>query len=360
MPRMGRRLLVALVLLLCLPLPAQAHEGDNRVRTVLDEVVPALPPEVVVQVRSSTADQVVVANPTATVLQVLDSGGRPFLELSRAGVRGNLSSLDFYTTANPGATSQGVPKDVLAAGGRGAPRWVLLSNGDSWGWFDHRLHPAGVAIPQAERRTRLFDWTIPLLYGARPATVSGHVELSPLLGTFEVVALTPPDGVRLQVLQGRQPGLVLSAAEGRAVTVAGRDGEPFLKLGPGAQVNTGSRTYVEDQQLRGRAAGTPSPTPRFVAVPGGASYSWLDARLRYPASEPPEEVLRRSGTSVVQRWALPATVDGAPVMLTGEIRWIPNPGLAKPRDKGSATWWPYAVGAVVVVLGGTVLLRRHR
>jgi len=373
MLRMGRRLLLLAVLLGTLaPWPAQAHVGDPRLRTVLDAVQPPLPAGVQVEVASSVAEQLVVANPTATVLTVLDTGGAPFLRISRAGVLGNLASLDFYTTANPSASSQGVPKAVLATGGRGAPRWAQISSGDSWGWFDHRLHPAAVAVPRTDAVARLFTWSIPLRYGEQSVTVSGHVDFRPLLGSFQASALPPPAGLTVQVLQGRLPGLLVVADPTRKVTVAGRDGEQFLRLEGSAkvamvvQVNLHSRTYIEDQQARGRNPGLPSPTPRFVPVSGarGPSYSWLDARLQYPDPEPPAAALRSSSPTVIRRWSIPVTVDGAAATLDGEIRWVPNreDPLAAPAHRGPPWWW-YITGAVALgtALGAalTVVLRRR-
>jgi hypothetical protein len=353
-------LLAPLLALWVLAVPsAQAHLADPRIRTVLDDVSPALPEGVVVQAVSSLAEQLVVANPTATVLSVLDNGGRPFLQISRAGVQGNLASLDFYTTANPGGTTAGIPADVLSNGGRGAPRWVPLSKGDSWGWFDHRLHPAGITVPTASRRTRLFDWTVPMTYGSEPVTARGHVDLRPLLGSFLVTADAGPAGLQVQVLQGRLPGLFLTAPAGAVVTVPGRDGEPFLELAGTARVNVHSRTFVEDRQAQGRAAGPPSPQPLFRPAEGanGASFSWLDARLQYPHADPPEAALRSGTPTTVQRWRIPVTVDGRTVALTGAIRWVPNADAPRARAEGHLT---LLLGAALALAAAGLWVRLRR
>jgi hypothetical protein len=78
-----RRLVPAVLLapLLAVGSPATlvlAHEADPRIATVVDEITPPLPPEVVLQAQAAgLATQLVVRNPTATVLDVLDTDVRP-------------------------------------------------------------------------------------------------------------------------------------------------------------------------------------------------------------------------------------------------------------------------------------------
>lgn len=101
---MVRRLLLAVVLLgLILAVPAEAHSyADPALRVVFDGVQPtALPAEVVVDVRPSVVDELVLSNPTTTPLEVLAVGGEPFLRVSSAGVQANLASPDWYSTSTP-------------------------------------------------------------------------------------------------------------------------------------------------------------------------------------------------------------------------------------------------------------------
>lgn len=356
------------VLLLVLPLlllagPAAAHESDPRLVTVLDARDPALPDQVVVQVQAGIATQLVASNPTAEGLEVLGTGGRPFLRLSSAGVFADLGSEDFSTTSNPNGAAP-------TAGADGPARWVQISAGDSWGWYDHRLHPAELRAPaDATREAELAEFEVPLRYGRQEASVAGRVLFRPLLGSLLVAAGPAPEGVAAQALPGRLPGLFLSRTGNEPVTVLGRDGEPFLRLtDAGVEVNERSRTHVEDRQARGQAAGPPSPEPAFrLVAPGASSYTWLDARLRYPADLPPEEVLRADGPTVVHEWAVPVLVGGAPAALTGEVSWLPEADAARlvgGRSAGTATKagppLPLLLGlGAVLVLGASVLLLRR-
>lgn len=353
--------LLAATLLIAPATPAYAHGTDARIVSVLDEIRPPLPAGVLVQVRANLAAQLVADNPTDQPLEVLAPTGEPFLRISRAGVYANLGSPEFFATSNPNG---------VASRPRGPDRFVRISAGSSWGWYDHRLHPAGVQAPADRGRpARLADFQVPLQYGGAAVTVRGHVEYRPLLGTFQDTVRSLPPGMTAVVLQGQLPGLFVTVSA--ALTVLGSDGEPFLRsTGSALSVNTASRTYVEDRQARGLSTGPPSPTPRWQPV-GGRSYTWLDARLRYPAAAPPAAALRTPGPSVISTWSIP--VQGAPP-LTGEIRWVPagSPADEAPTDKASAgsapeprSSWPVllaGLAAVLAVLGlaGVALHRRRR
>jgi hypothetical protein len=353
--------LLTAVLLMVGAAPAAAHEADPRLVTVLDEVVPALPTEVVLQVQAGLATQLVASNPTPEALEVLGREERPFLRISRAGVFADVAAPDFFATSNP---TGAVPRDVAT----GPPRWVQISAGDSWGWYDHRLHPEAVRAPaDQDRPAELADFEVPLRYGGRAVTARGRVLFQPLAGSFEVAADPAPQDLAVSALPGRLPGVFLSAPTG--VTVLGRDGEPFLRFtGAGVEVNEHSRTHVEDRQARGLPAGQPSPEPAWrLAAPGARSYTWLDARLRYPADLPPGDVLRRGEPTVVQRWEVPVLIGGLPQVLSGDITWVPEAeaaaraGAAPPAASGPDRLpWVLLTGAVALVLVLAVGLRRRR
>lgn len=361
-----RRALVLLLVVVAATVtgpPAGAHEADPRIVTTLDGVRPALPADVVVQVQAGIATQLVARNPTDTVLEVVGSSGRPFLRISAAGVQADVGAEEFFTTSSPtGAAPQGTDD--------GPAEWVRISAGDSWGWYDHRLHPEQLRAPDdAEREARLGGWEVPLRYGDQPVTASGKVTFRPLLGGLQVTADPAPPGLTVQALPGRLPGLFLSAEPGTSVTVQGRDGEPFLRItDAGVEVNERSRTHVEDRAARGQDAGPPSTSPAFrLVTPGRRTYTWLDARLRYPEDLPPEEVLRADEPTRLEQWRVPVEVDGTPQALTGDITWVPEADAAArvggvvedEADDGSVL--PYAVGAgALLVLAGAVLGLRRR
>ena len=339
-------------------LPASAHSGDPRVSTVVDDITPALPAGVVVQTAEGVAAQLVAANPTSAPLEVLGADGRPFLRLSSAGVFGDLGAPDFLDTSLPNGGQAPRPP--------GPDRWVRVSSGDSWGWYDHRLHRGPVTVPPGlARDATLSSFSVPMRYAGDPVLVRGHLQFTPLLGGFMVDAGPGPAGVDVQVLQGPLPGLLLAVAPQVALDVAGRDGELFARFRPaGVQVNESSRTWVEDRTARGLTGPPPAAQPRWVGRPGVHLLSWLDARLRYPQRRPPARLVGRE--SVVQRWSVPVVAGGHPGALTGAIRWVPvaqSTGTPHDQRSGVGTWARgliVAAGLVVGVLAAVLVARRLR
>ncbi|MCA1713042.1 MAG: hypothetical protein LC789_15935 [Actinobacteria bacterium] len=361
--RVGALALLLGALLLGTAPAAYAHGSDPRIVTVLDDVQPPLPTGVVVQVQANLAAQLVAQNPTARELVVLARGGEPFLKLSSAGVFANLESPDFYETSNPNGSAGAAPERVRRSGGRVPPRFVRISPGDSWGWYDHRLHPSTAAPPAEQRRqSRVADFVVPMTYGGQPLRLTGHLQFKPLLGGFSVDAAPAPAGLTVQLLQGRLPGVLLSAAPGIRVTVEGVDGQPFLRFGPsGAEVNTASRTYVEDRTARGEAVPPAAAQPRWKRLPG-SSYTWLDVRLRYPSEDPPDKALQADAPTEVSQWRIPVTVGGTATALTGAVRWVPDPALRAERPAASSSRTPVllGVGAFLLLAAGRLLLRLRR
>lgn len=357
-----RALGLALLVGVALPVPAaQAHSyPDPALRTVFDGVQPAsLPAGVVVSVVPSVVDELAVSNPTPTPLEVLATGGEPFLRVSAAGVQANLASPDWYATATPEGGPQ-PPADVLRDRGRGTPRWALVSRSSAWSEFDPRLRPPAAATPQLRRAAKdrvLVTWRIPLRYGTTELAATGHVLFAPVRGGLTVAVTSAP--VSVTALQGELPGLFLSAPPGEQVVVLGRDGLPFLRFRGGVvQADTASRSWADDQRAKGReVSGT-----GWVTVARGTTYSWLDPRLRYPSDQPPADQLGRRG--VVQRWRVPVTVDGTAGAIEGTVTWVPRAealrALAAPvRSTAPSRWW-WAAGAALLLLVAAAVLRHRR
>ncbi len=355
MTRRGRLLLLALVPVL-LPLPAAAHSyRDPALRTVLDDVHPALPAGAAVAIRPSVLDELVVTNTTAVPLEVLGAGGRPFLRVSRDGVLADLGSPDWLTTAVP----EGAPPPSP-----GRVRWVRVSRGSTWSEFDPRLRPP-VAVDHSVRAAGIERvvavWSIPLRYGGRPVRAAGRVVFSPVRGGLVVAVTSAPAGLSATALQGELPGLFVRVARGHRVEVRGADGGPFLRLA-GGQVDAAlaSPSWRADRAARGLVVSGAG----WARVGTGATFTWLDARLRYPHDEPPAD--QRQHQVVLQRWSVPALVDGVPGAIRGTVTWVPRAqalGAVLPPAPTRHRRWAEA-GAVAVAVGaattGWYLRRRRR
>jgi hypothetical protein len=333
-------------------LPAAAHQGDPNVFTRIDAVTPELP-GVTVEVRSGVADQLLVVNTTPTPVEVLDASGRTFLRIGPDDVEADYAEPDWYTSNSPLGAAR-----TPAPGGK--PDWRVVARGNAWGWFDHRLHERPFTAPPAARTvTRLAEWSVPLRHNGSRVTVRGHVEYRPVVGSFRTAVAKVPDGVTLDALDGRVPGLFLQWRGPGTLTVRGIEGEPFARFtSNGVEVNDASATWQDDQRLRGTAPAVPADpvTPRWRKAQAAPSLTWLDRRLSYAPGVPPADALRSVRPTTLVEWDLPADVDGVPARLQGTTSWIPNATGA--RDDGGTPWLPVVLVAFVVVVAAAVLRRR--
>ena len=181
------------------------------------------------------------------------------------------------------------------------------------------------------------------------------MEFSPVRGALSVTVTTRPDGLTVEALQGRLPGLFVRVPPGRTLVVQGRDGQPFLRFGAaGVQANVASSSWAQDQRARGQA-GTAAPDPDgWLAVATGATYSWLDARLRYPQDLPSRGVLAWETPSVVQDWAVPVTLDGVAATIGGTVTWVPR-AVALQQLSGSAPPGAAAGPGLLLATGSALL-----
>jgi hypothetical protein len=334
---------------------AGAHETDPHVVSVLESVAPKLPSGVTVQLRASAAEQLVIANSTPTPLDVLAPTGEVFLRIARDGVLANVASPAWHLSNSPTGTA---PIPSTAKPGA-TPRVVRVSREGSWGWFDHRLHPSGSVITPPPATTVLGHWTIPFRFGNRIYRVRGRTEYRPFLGRFEagLDAASVPGAMSADILQGRVPGISLQVRRGRVV-VYGADSEVFATVTPtSASVNRASRTWREDRRMQGLRVDAP--------LPGGGRLTWLDGRLRYPSDTPPPDVVSRASPSVVGRWRIKVSVDGAPAELTGPITWQPERAGTVERFspvRPPATAYGLILGVAAVAGGASwwLLVRRRR
>lgn len=323
--------------------PAAAHSEDPQVVTVLDGVAPALP-AVDVRVVTSVAPQLLLVDRGTQPVEVLDERGRPFLRIGPRVVQADLARVATYQSQNPfgsAALPAAVTRDP-----DGPARFAEVATGSSYGWFDHRMHPAAVAVSDAVRAaglpTRLAEFTIPLRVGPTLATLRGHLEFRPQLGGFDTRADPPPAGLSAVVLQAATPGLAVSAGAGHTAVISGAQGEPFARLGPtGAEINERSPTWAADAQGRGVPvrATDPRAAPVWRRIAGTPSITWVDPRLRWADQLPPDSALASDVPVVLRRWSVPVTVDGRPAALAGTVSWQPDParhGEAKAAARHAA------------------------
>lgn len=354
--RLGRGAAAAAVVVLgmtaVVPAPALAHDTPLGVRTVVDGVDPAMT-GVTVQAQSSVVEQLVIENPTASVLEVFDDAGRAFLRLGPAGAEGDLAAPSWYRANDPAGIGP-VPATVHDGD---PPRWARVATAPSWGWFDHRLHPVAVAIPPAASpgaTVRLSSWSVPIRFGGATGVIRGHLEYHRPSGTITARLTGAADPrLSLDLAAGRVPAAFLRVTGSHTVVVLGRDGEPFLRVGAGGSAaNVRSPTWVSQARLQHKPVpegADASAEPEWQPLASGPTATWLVEQAAYTRDEPPADVVRAGHPTVVGRFQVRLVVDGAAVSVPGQISYVPA-ATKRPAPRGHRGWWLAGGLAVVAVL----------
>lgn len=296
---------------------ATAHDGRTNIRVELDSLSPELN-GMKIELHETIAPQLVVENRTGKLLEILDDEGVAFLRIGPHGVEANLSAPDWYRTYSPGmGVSQMREADA-------APRWKRVSPNSAWGWFDLRLRHDKIKIPRAivDRglRTEVGRWEVPMrLDGSRVALRGVFLYDPPPRFVVRTRLISPPElrsGVQVTLLPGRVPGLLMQNHSRETATVLGRQGEPFLQIGPGGvKANVRSPTWLENagkQRVAGqreRVTGTP---PEWEKVSASPSYGWIEFRALPPGGEASTRL-----TDQELRWKVPILIGDKRVLVTG-------------------------------------------
>ncbi|MBI5105880.1 MAG: hypothetical protein HZB46_13030 [Solirubrobacterales bacterium] len=354
-------LAVAAALALLAPAAADGHAGHEGERPVVDGVAPAVA-GVEVRVVPDSFGKLALSTRGGVTATVLGSAGQPILRVGPRGVEANAAAPEWYADNEP----LGIAQVPAAAKASAPPRWRRVSVQRTWGWFDHRLHPAGKLV----RR-----WAVPLRVDGRTVQVRGRV--LPAAGALEVRPAGAAPVAGAQVAGVGQPALALSlrATGGRTVAVRGPDGELFARVGPkGAEVNVRSPAWAPTAQYRNRdllgSVADPDAPPKMVLISPEPRLVWPDPRL-LPAKALPAKA---TGEQEVARWSIPVSSGGASATLRGTTVLAvakPEPlpaaqastsARAPAGDDGGTDWLPIVLGGVaaLAVLGGALVLVRAR
>ena len=169
----------------------------------------------------------------------------------------------------------------------------------------------------ARRAAELGEWTVPVRVDGVPAELHGRFRYEPPSGAALArltSSSTPAPGVRVTLLPGDVPGLMVANAGRQPLTVLGVDGEPFLRIGPdGVVANLSSRTWRESGRAGSQAEHGDTDAPRWQAVASVPRYSWIDPRTRLDAVAPPD--------GATQSWTVPMRLGDVPLPVNGSTRW---------------------------------------
>jgi len=303
--------------------PAAGCEEHAFVRVEIDPLPDALS-GMRVEFHKTMGPQLILDNPTSRTVEVLDETGFPFVRIGPGGVEGNLAAAAWYTSYSPAAI---VPASVNRSAD---PQWVRASVGSSFGWFESRLDASKLALPpsivEAGRATDLETWSLPLRVDGEPVTLSGRFRYEPPpQGAYRVYLTSASElapGVRVRLLPGRTPGLLLENSSLEPVLVLGTEGEPFLLIGPnGVAANLRSPTWwtsgrssgeIENRDVDGLAE------PRWRRVSQSSRFSWIEPRAGG----------RGEGDAAPRAWRVPLQLGGERIVITGVATWRRTERLA--------------------------------
>jgi hypothetical protein len=283
-------------------------------------------------------------------------------------VYANVASPAWFESGNPdGVGRPGVKPDQKA-------NWRIVSRQPEWTYFEHRLHPREAQLPKeaqgSRKKIKLEDFEVPLRVDGRAAGVKGHLEFRPVVGAIQPLLRSggePFAGVSVATLPGRFPGVYLRNSSRRTVTVIGRDGEPFARVGPrGTYVNERSPLYVDTLRHKGKIARSvaDSTAPaKWAIVSSASSFSWTEPRIRYGPEQPPDDIAGSAKPVKLLGWTLPLRAGDREVDVAGTTQWMPVDEQGLPRKSGGGSIASFSLvmvaGLAIIGLAAGFRLRRR-
>jgi hypothetical protein len=163
--------LSALFALTCAP-TALAHQGNPNYRSVIDRVTPNVP-GIRLQVLNLD-DRLELQNTSGKTVLVKGYQGEPYARILGDGtVEVNHNSPAFYLNNDRTSTGK-VPANATPAAN---PDWQIVDRAGRFEWHDHRIHWMSTITPKQvtdkSKRTKVFDWTVPVQVGSTNASVDG-------------------------------------------------------------------------------------------------------------------------------------------------------------------------------------------
>jgi hypothetical protein len=186
--RMGRHarptalaVLAAVAVAIALPGTALAHKGSPNYRSSVRSVDPPVT-GVDVQVLNYD-DRLLLVNKTGRDVEVRGYDGEPYFRILRDGtVQVNKRSPSYYLNLDRFGTGE-VP---ASARNDASPQWDLVDRTGRFEWHDHRIHFMSKSLPNQVRdrgkRTKIFEWKVPVDVGGRRVEVRGDLYWVPSPG----------------------------------------------------------------------------------------------------------------------------------------------------------------------------------
>jgi hypothetical protein len=151
---------------------ASGHEGNPDFRSEIDRITPPVA-GVTIEVLNFD-DSLRIENRSGRDVVIEGYEGEPYARLTAEGtVSLNTRSPAYYLNGDRFAAAQA----PASADPDAPPAWERLDGSSSLTWHDHRMHWMSRSVPsQVEdpsQETKVFDYSIPLRVGGRPAAIEG-------------------------------------------------------------------------------------------------------------------------------------------------------------------------------------------
>jgi hypothetical protein len=172
---------VAALLALAVAPAASAHQGNPNYRSVIDSVTPNVS-GVRLEILNLD-DRLELQNDSGRTVVVQGYNGEPYARLLADGtVQVNRRSPAFYLNDDRFAQVK-VP---ASAKPDATPQWQLVDKAGRFEWHDHRIHWMSTVPPKQvtdqSKRTKVFDWNVPLQVGSQRGAVRGTLFWQPSAG----------------------------------------------------------------------------------------------------------------------------------------------------------------------------------
>jgi MYXO-CTERM domain-containing protein len=172
------RLALAVIAVLLSASAAAAHQGNPNYRSVVDSIAPPVP-GLTLHVLNYD-DRLELTNHSGRTVTVQGYNGEPYARVLADGtVEVNKRSPAYYLNDDRFAEVK-VP---ASADAKAAPQWSVVDRTGRLEWHDHRMHWMSRSLPpqvkDKSKRTKVFDYAIPLQVGDRRASIRGTLFWQP-------------------------------------------------------------------------------------------------------------------------------------------------------------------------------------
>jgi hypothetical protein len=178
---MRRALALGAAAALLLAQSAAAHQGNPNYRSVVDSVTPAVK-GLTLHVLNYD-DRFELTNRSGQTVTIHGYDGEPYARvLANGTVEVNKRSPAYYLNDDRYADVK-VP---ASADPKAAPQWSVVDKTGTVQWHDHRMHWMSKSMPpqvkDKSKRTKVFDYAVPLSVGGQPGAIRGTLFWQPGAG----------------------------------------------------------------------------------------------------------------------------------------------------------------------------------